>query len=119
MNVTKLVSELLALKYLQNFSFWWPGLEAYTGYWKLILKLDEIQRSFTVTRLTDGIGLFPYSERLRSFQLTTLLERRMRGDLTETFKITFAKVHYGIYSEFHAVGQRFRKTGVVMESSPT
>ena len=63
------------------------------GYWKLILKLEEIQRSFT--RLTDGIGLLPYSERLRILQLTTLLERRMRGDLIETFKITSGKVDYG------------------------
>ena len=49
------------------------------GYWKLILKLEDVQRSFT--RLIDGIGLLPYSERLRILQLTTLLERRMRGDL--------------------------------------
>eukprot|EP00116_Pleurobrachia_bachei_P004142 sb/3464404/ len=63
------------------------------GYWKLILKLEDVQRSFT--RLIDGIGLLPYSERLRILQLTTLLERRMRGDLIETFKITSGKVDYG------------------------
>ena len=63
------------------------------GYWKLILQLEEVQRSFT--RLIDGIGILPYSERLMILQLTTLLERRMRGDLIETFKITTGKVSYG------------------------
>ena len=33
--------------------------------------------------------------RLKKLQLTTLLERRMRGDLIETFKITAGKVDYG------------------------
>ena len=63
------------------------------GYRKLIMKLKEMQRSFT--RLTDGIGLLPCSERLRILHLITLLEGCRRGDLIETFKITSGKVDYG------------------------
>ena len=70
---------------------WNPA--AVHGNWKQILKLEDVQRSFT--RLIDGIGILPYSKRLRKLQLTTLLERRMRGDLIETFKITAGKVDYG------------------------
>ncbi len=63
------------------------------GYWQLILEIEDVQRSFT--RMIDGIGLLPYRERLKKLGLTTLLERRMRGDLIETFKITTGIVKYG------------------------
>ena len=69
------------------------NLPAIHGNWKLILQLEDVQRSFT--RLIDGIGLLPYKTRLEKLQLTTLLERRMRGDLIETYKIITGKVHYG------------------------
>ena len=59
----------------------------------LILELESIQRRFT--RLVDGIGLLPYSERLKRLYLTTLAERRIRGDLIETFKIVNGIVSYG------------------------
>ena len=36
--------------------------------------------------MIDGVGLLPYSERLEVLKLTTLIERRMRGDLIEVFK---------------------------------
>ena len=52
-----------------------------------------MQRSFT--RLVEGIGLLPYKDRLKELQLTTLLERHMRGDIIETFKIISGKVDYG------------------------
>ena len=38
------------------------------------------------TRMIDGVGLLPYSERLETLKLTTLIERRARGDLIEVFK---------------------------------
>ena len=49
------------------------------GSWSLILELEGVQRRFT--RLIDEIGTLPYSERLDSLNLTTLAERRVRGDL--------------------------------------
>ena len=54
------------------------------GNWSLILKLEGVQRHFT--RMIDGVGLLPYSERLETLKLTTLIERRARGDLIEVFK---------------------------------
>ena len=36
--------------------------------------------------MIDGVGLLPYSERLDVLELTTLVERRLRGDLIEVFK---------------------------------
>ena len=63
------------------------------GNWGIILALESVQRRFT--RLIDGVGLLPYSERLRILNLTTLAERRIRGDLIETFKILNNIVPYG------------------------
>ncbi|KAL5256813.1 hypothetical protein ACHWQZ_G011915 [Mnemiopsis leidyi] len=36
--------------------------------------------------MIEGVGLLPYSERLQVLQLTTLAERRSRGDLIEVWK---------------------------------
>ena len=55
------------------------------GNWTSILAMEDIQRSFT--RMIDGVGWLTYENRLESLGLTTLLERRARGDLIETFKI--------------------------------
>ena len=70
---------------------WSP--EAKHGNWGLILEMESVQRRFT--RLIDGIGLLPYSERLQRLGITTLAERRLRGDLIETFKILNGLVKYG------------------------
>ena len=61
---------------------WNPAPEH--GNWSQILKIEGVQRRFT--RMIDGVGLLPYSERLEVLKLTTLIERRMRGDLIEVFK---------------------------------
>ena len=36
--------------------------------------------------MIDGVGLLPYSERLETLKLTTLIERCARGDRIEVFK---------------------------------
>ena len=54
------------------------------GSWSLILELEGVQRRFT--RLIDEVGPLPYSERLEILHLTTLAERRIRGDLIEVYK---------------------------------
>ena len=54
------------------------------GNWSLILQLESVQRSFT--RMVDGVGLLTYRYRLDMLKLTTLLERRVHGDLIEMFK---------------------------------
>ena len=70
----------------------WSPLPAH-GNWKLILDLENIQRRFT--RMIDNVGMLPYKERLEKLGLTTLLERRARGDLIETFKILNGIAKYG------------------------
>ncbi|KAL5261287.1 hypothetical protein ACHWQZ_G007107 [Mnemiopsis leidyi] len=40
--------------------------------------------------MIEGVGLLPYSERLQILQLTTLAERRSRGDLIEVYKASQA-----------------------------
>ena len=63
------------------------------GNWKLIIDIENVQRKYT--RLIDGVGLKTYQERLKCLDLTTLLERRARGDLIETFKILNGLANYG------------------------
>jgi transposase len=70
----------------------WSPLPAH-GNWRLILAIEDVQRKFT--RLIDNIGLLPYKTRLEKLGLTTLLERRARGDLIETFKIVNKLSNYG------------------------
>ena len=61
---------------------WNPAAEH--GNWSLILRIESVQRRFT--RMIEEVGLLPYSERLWILQLTTLAERRSRGDLIEVYK---------------------------------
>ena len=70
----------------------WSPLPAH-GNWRLILAIENIQRKFT--RLIDNIGLLPYKSRLEKLGLTTLIERRARGDLIETYKIVNGISDYG------------------------
>ena len=61
---------------------WNPAAEH--GNWSLIVRIESVQRRFT--RMIEEVGLLPYSERLRILGLTTLAERRSRGDLIEVYK---------------------------------
>ena len=70
----------------------WSPLPSH-GNWGVILALENVQRKFT--RMINNIGLLPYKDRLKSLGLTTLLERRSRGDLIETFKIVHGFSDYG------------------------
>ena len=63
------------------------------GNWAIIMELESVQRSFT--RLIDHIGILPYKERLKRLKLTTLIERRARGDIIEVFKIFRGLCRYG------------------------
>ena len=47
------------------------------------MEIEDCQKQFT--RIIEGMGLLPYRQKLQRLRLTTLLERRMRGDLIETF----------------------------------
>ena len=69
------------------------NLPATHGSWGLILDIEKVQREFT--RAIEGFRKKTYKARLQELKLTTLLERRMRGDLIETFKICNGLVDYG------------------------
>ena len=43
----------------------------------------------------NGIGTLPYSQHLMELNLTTLAERRLRGNLIETFRVVNGHVDYG------------------------
>ena len=58
-----------------------------------IMSLERCQWRFT--NCIAGLEVLSYKERLLKLGLTTLLERRARGDLIETFKITKGFVDYG------------------------
>ena len=61
----------------------WAPLGRY-GNWSLIMHLESVQR--WVTSAIDGMENLSYRQRLDKLNLTTLHERRMRGDLIEVFK---------------------------------
>ena len=50
-----------------------------------------------VCRMINDIGLLPYSERQLALNLTTLAERRIRGDSIETNKIISEIVEYDVF----------------------
>ena len=79
---------------------WAP--KARHGNWKTILDIEAVQRTFT--RVIDGMADLNYKQRLEKLSMTTLLERRMRGDIIETFKILNGFNNYG--SKFFKLSDR-------------
>ena len=70
---------------------WSPSVSH--GNWGVIYDLEKVQRKFT--NLIDDVGTLSYGARLEKLGLTTLAERRIRGDLIEAFKIIKNEVDYG------------------------
>jgi len=71
-----------------------PHVEYCVQAWSPYLKkdiecLEKVQRS--ATKMVHGLRHLSYEQRLRHLELTTLRERRIRGDLIETFKIITGK----------------------------
>ena len=69
----------------------WTSLSIH-GNWSSILGIESIQR--LATRCIRGFTDLSYSARLNRLNLTALLERRMRGDLSKTFKIVNGFTEY-------------------------
>ena len=65
------------------------------GNWSVILRLKDLQRG--VIKIVKWLKDFCYKEWFKKLWLTTLLERRIRGDLIETFKIINGISNYGRY----------------------
>ena len=54
--------------------------------------------AYKMTKLIKRARDYSYRERLEKLGWTFLLERRMRGDLIETFKIIYGIFNYGRHS---------------------
>jgi len=79
-----------------------PKLEYCVQAWCPYLKedIDKLEKvQARATRLIDGCKNLSYENRLKHTGLTTLSERRIRGDLIEVFKILkgFSKVNYNTW----------------------
>ena len=77
-----------------NVSLVRPHLEYAVQAWNLHLhgdidKIERVQRR--VTRIPTGFEKLEYEDRLKRLSLTTLQDRRMRGDLIETYKVMSGK----------------------------
>ena len=53
---------------------------------KDIERIERVQHRATRTRLVPGFAKLPYEERLKRLVLTSLEDRRLRGDVIEAFK---------------------------------
>ena len=72
------------------------------------LLLEKVQRR--AAKMIEGFGDLSYKERLRRTGLNTLEERRIIGDLIETFKIIkgISKVDY---TKFFSISENNRTRG--------
>lgn len=70
--------------------------------------LEDVQRR--ATKMVEGIGKLSYEERLRKLGLTTLEQRRKRGDLIEIYKLMTGKekIEYQQFFEKTATGHDLR-----------
>jgi len=74
-----------------------PHLEYCEQAWKDKTCLEKVQRR--ATKMVEGLKKLPYETRLKRLGIYTLEKRRLRGDLTETFKILTGKERIG-YKKF-------------------
>ena len=75
---------------------------------KDVQKLEKIQRR--ATKLVPSLSNLPYEARLKALGLTTLEERRIHGDMLETFKILKGFDKVDADSAFLALDQDQRRT---------
>ena len=69
-----------------------------------IQTLEQVQQRFT--RQVSGMGNLSYEERLKKLGLTTLLARRQRGDMIDTYKIVTGKVDVDAGTWFNLLPSR-------------
>ena len=84
-------------------------VQAWSPYFKKDIDiLEKTQRR--ATKLIPSLKHLPYEERLRKLNLMPLVQRRLRGDLIETFKFMkgINKVHC---SRFFQISQESRTRG--------
>ena len=77
--------------------------------------LEKVQRS--ATKMVHGLRNLSYEQRLRHLELTTLKERRIRGDLIETFKIMRGKERVDQSQFFQLSTSEYQLRGHTMKLS--
>ena len=97
-----------------------PRLEYAVQAWspqlrKDILKLERVQRR--ATKIVPNLSHLSYEDRLQNLKLTTLEERRHRGDMIEVFKILkgYDKVQVENFLEIEQAGINRRTRGHSMK----
>ena len=88
-----------------------PHLEYGAPVWnpylkKLIRVIENVQRR--ASKMVPGLSNLSYKERLKTLKLPTLVYRRYRGDMIETFKLT-----HGLYDK--NVSQNFLSTRITTQ----
>ena len=83
-----------------------PHLEYAVQSWSPYLKkdiyaLEQIQRR--ATRIIPEISHLPYEDRLKALNLTTLEDRRIRGDLIEVYKLVHGFENVDFTQFFHII----------------
>ena len=80
---------------LKEISVWAPHT------WKLAIELERVQKR--ATKRVPGLKDLSYAERLRELGLPTLVYRRLRGDLINTYKFIHGK--YNTVSPFELMSE--------------
>ena len=83
------------------------------GNWGIIASIEKYQMEYT--RVIDGMEYLSYRERLQKLCLTTLLERRMHGDLIETYKIINGLVNC-VHDMFHRNSSAYNTRNITVAS---
>jgi len=69
----------------------YPGIVSGITVGNIVHIQSRLQNTSKVPKMVHGLRCLSYEQRLRHLELTTLRERRIRGDLIETFKIMTGK----------------------------
>jgi len=69
----------------------YPGIVSGITVGNIVHIQSRLQNTSKVPKMVHGLRCLSYEQRLRHLERTTLKERRIRGDLIETFKIMTRK----------------------------